>query len=125
MAGRSRTPGGGLSAVCRSALLVPSAGMLSSAVMRAMREGGLPFAGGQEARPPSVELTSDEASDAFQTEYAAGGQHKAFAVSADGAWGWHAGAASPNEAIRAAVADCDTRRKPYTAPCEAVSVNGR
>lgn len=111
------------------ALLVPSTGMLSSAVLRAMQEGGLtgglPFAGGQEARPASVELTSDEASDAFQTEYAAGATHKAFAVSADGAWGWHAGAASPNEAIRAAVAACDARRKPYTAPCEAVSVNGR
>jgi uncharacterized membrane protein YhaH (DUF805 family) len=107
------------------ALLVPSTGMLSSAVLRAMQEGGLPFAGGQEARPASLELTSDDASDAFQTGYAAGAANKAFAVSADGAWGWHAGAASPDEAMRAAVADCDTRRKPYTAPCEAVSVNGR
>lgn len=107
------------------ALLVGSTAMLSPAVRRAMQEGRLPFAGGQETRPASVELTSDEAGDAFQTAYAAGAPHKAFAVSADGAWGWHAGAASPNEAIRAAVADCDTRRKPYTAPCEAVSVNGR
>jgi uncharacterized membrane protein YhaH (DUF805 family) len=112
------------------ALLVPITGMLSSAAMRLMEDGGftaegLPFTGGDEPRAVSVELTSDEASDAFQTEYAAGATHKAFAVSPDGAWGWHAGAASPNEAIRAAVADCDTRRKPYTAPCEPVSVNGR
>ncbi len=112
------------------ALLVPVTGMLSSAGMRLMEEGGftaegLSFPGGDEPRSASVELTSDEASDAFQTEYAAGATHKAFAVSPDGAWGWHAGAASPNEAIRAAVADCDTRRKPYTAPCEPVSVNGR
>jgi len=111
------------------ALLVPSTGLLSSAALRVMREGGfaangLPFAGGDESRTASVELTSDEASDAFQTEYAAGAPHKAFAVSPDGAWGWHAGAASQNEAIRAAVADCDARRKPYTAACEPVSVNG-
>jgi len=113
------------------ALLVPSTGLLSSAMTRAIQQGrlagALPFAGGanQEVHPASVELTSDEASDAFQIEYAAGATHKAFAVSADGAWGWHAGAASPDEAIRAAVAACDARRKPYTAPCEPVSVNGR
>jgi uncharacterized membrane protein YhaH (DUF805 family) len=111
-------------------LLVPITGMLSSAAVRVMETGGftaagLPFQGGDESRTASVELTSDDASDAFQTGYAAGATHKAFAVSPDGAWGWHAGAASPNEAIRAAVADCDTRRKPYTAPCEPVSVNGR
>lgn len=111
-------------------LLVPSTGMLASTAKRFVHEGGLaaaglPFPGGDAAQTASVELTSDEASDAFQTEYAAGARHKAFAVSPDGAWGWHAGAASPDEAIRAAVADCDARRKPYTAPCQPVSVNGR
>ncbi len=111
-------------------LLVPATGMLASTAKRVMQEGaltaaGLPFPGGDEARSASVELTSDEASDAFQTEYAAGARHKAFAVSPDGAWGWHAGAASQDEAIRAAVADCDARRKAYTAPCEPVSVDGR
>jgi uncharacterized membrane protein YhaH (DUF805 family) len=110
-------------------LLVPSTGMLASTVTHFMQEGGLaasglPFRGGDAAPSASMELTSDEASDAFQTEYAAGARHKAFAVSPDGAWGWHAGAASQDEAIRAAVADCDARRKPYTAPCQPVNVNG-
>jgi uncharacterized membrane protein YhaH (DUF805 family) len=112
------------------ALVAASTGLLGSTATRLMKDGGLaaaglPLPGGDESSPGSVELTSDEASDAFQTEYAAGAQHKAFAVSPDGAWGWHAGAASPDEAIRAALADCDARRKPYTAACEPVSVDGR
>lgn len=111
-------------------LLVASTGLLGSTATRLTKDGklnaaGLPFPGGGEARPASVELTSDEASDAFQTEYAAGARHKAFAVSADGAWGWHAGAASQDEAIRTAVAECDARRKPYTAPCLPVNVDGQ
>lgn len=111
-------------------LVVASTGLLGSTAKRLMEDGkltaaSLPHPGRDEASPGPVEQTSEEARDAFQTEYAAGSLHKAFAVSSDGAWGWHAGAASPEEAIRVAVAACDARRKPYTAPCQPVNVDGR
>jgi uncharacterized membrane protein YhaH (DUF805 family) len=67
-------------------------------------------------------LHSDAAVDEFRRYIGAPG-HKAFTVSTGGAWGWHAGAARPDQAIETALADCERRRAPYTAGCRLVHVN--
>jgi uncharacterized membrane protein YhaH (DUF805 family) len=70
-------------------------------------------------------LGSAEAARAFSSEYALAPQHRAFAVSSSGAWGWKSGAASMEDAMRGALANCDANRKPYTAACELINVNGQ
>jgi len=70
-------------------------------------------------------MPSDAAAWAFRNDYAAARPNKAFAVSSGGAWGWKASAATPQEAMRGALADCDTRREAYSANCHLVNVNGQ
>jgi hypothetical protein len=65
------------------------------------------------------------ANEAFAGDYARAGRHKAFAVSPRGAWGWSGDAANMRDAARAAFAQCQARREPYTADCEVVNVNGQ
>lgn len=65
------------------------------------------------------------ANEAFAGDYARAGRHKAFAVSPRGAWGWSSDAANMRDAARAAFAQCQARREPYTADCEVVNVNGQ
>lgn len=82
--------------------------------------------GAEAALPPPGELKrvlrSDLAVDEFRRYMAAPG-HRAFTVSDGGAWGWHSGAARPNQAVDTAMADCERRRKPYTPECRVVHVN--
>ncbi|HEX5686413.1 MAG TPA: DUF805 domain-containing protein [Ideonella sp.] len=78
--------------------------------------------------PPARELVRALRSDAAVGEfhrYMATPGHRAFAVSNAGAWGWHAGAARPDQAIDSALADCERRRSPYTANCRLVHVNNQ
>jgi hypothetical protein len=76
--------------------------------------------------PPSTELLrvlhSDTAVDEFR-RYTRTPGHRAFAVSQAGAWGWHGGAARPDQAIETAVAECERRRRPYTSACQVVHLN--
>lgn len=65
------------------------------------------------------------ANEAFQGEYARAQQHKAFAVSPRGAWGWAGGAGNLRDAARSAFAQCQARREPYTPDCEVVNINGQ
>lgn len=85
-------------------------------------DGGLPDA----ALPPASELRrvlrSDAAVDEFSRYMGLPG-HRAFAVSDGGAWGWHGGAARPNQAIDTALAECERRRQPYTPECRPVHLN--
>jgi len=67
-------------------------------------------------------LHSDAAVAEFQRYTAAPG-HRAFAVSSGGGWGWHAGAARPDQAAETALADCERRRPAYTGSCRLVHVN--
>jgi hypothetical protein len=69
-------------------------------------------------------LPSAEARAGFVSQYAAEPGHKAFAVSAGGAWGWKSGAASADEAMDGAVANCEANRKPDAPECEPVNVDG-
>jgi uncharacterized membrane protein YhaH (DUF805 family) len=86
-------------------------------------------AGDDEATlPPASELVRALRSDAAVGEfhrYMATPGHRAFAVSNAGAWGWHGGAARPDQAIDSALADCERRRSPYTANCRLVHVNNQ
>ena len=66
-----------------------------------------------------------QATAAYRQDYLPAPGHKAFAVSTETAYGWSAGAASPSDALRAALAQCESRRPPYTPECRIVSVNGR
>ena len=65
------------------------------------------------------------ANEAFQSDYARAGKHKAFAVSPRGAWGWAGNAGSFRDAARSAFAQCQARRDPYTPDCEVVNINGQ
>jgi uncharacterized membrane protein YhaH (DUF805 family) len=67
-------------------------------------------------------LHSDAAVGEFQRYMGAPGS-RAFAVSSGGAWGWHAGAARPDQAAETALADCERRRPPYTGNCRLVHLN--
>jgi uncharacterized membrane protein YhaH (DUF805 family) len=67
-------------------------------------------------------LHSDAAVDEFQ-RYIGAPSSRAFAVSSGGAWGWHAGAARPDQAAETALADCERRRPPYTGNCRLVHLN--
>jgi hypothetical protein len=69
-------------------------------------------------------LPPGEAQAAFQNDYTRAPGHRAFAVSAAGAWGWKSGAASADAAMEAAVASCEVRRTPDTPECEPVNVDG-
>ena len=73
----------------------------------------------------SNNLPAGEAQAVFNSSYASARGHKAFAVSAGGAWGWASSAGSVRDAMQAAVADCDTRREAYSARCVPVNVDGQ
>lgn len=70
-------------------------------------------------------LSSREGVRAFHEKYEAAGPNKAFAVSADGVWGWHADANTPAAAAGMAMRACDQYRKPGGARCKLLNFNGR
>jgi uncharacterized membrane protein YhaH (DUF805 family) len=70
-------------------------------------------------------ITGPDALRAFTDEYLAQPNHKAFASSDSGAFGWRAGQGSPREAARQALSACEANRKPYTDPCALMNVNGQ
>jgi uncharacterized membrane protein YhaH (DUF805 family) len=78
-----------------------------------------------QADPRAATLPGAQAQAGFNESYLPARNHKAFAVSQAGAWGWVDGRASPNEAMRGALQECEARRPPYTGPCALVNVNGQ
>ena len=72
----------------------------------------------------SDHLHSAAAVNAFRNDYWSEPDHKAFAASEDGAWGWRSGQPSPQRAATRALAACEEHRKPYTRECELVNVDG-
>ncbi len=110
------------------AVLVVSALVAGSALMKAVASGGLLPA----VRPPDTAQQAEALSrlgsparSTFLTEYARAPEHKAFAVSAGGAWGWKGGAGSEDEAVDGALASCAANRQSYTPECEPVNVDGQ
>jgi uncharacterized membrane protein YhaH (DUF805 family) len=69
-------------------------------------------------------LSSPAALESFK-EYAAEPNHKGFAASDSGAFGWASGQSSPREAMRRALSACEEKRKPYTSECALVNLNGQ
>ena len=70
-------------------------------------------------------ITGPDALKAFTDDYLAQPNHKAFASSDSGAFGWRSGQGSLREAARQAMSACEANRKPYTSPCALVNVNGQ
>lgn len=79
---------------------------------------------------PAAEQATDRiagpaALKAFTEEYLGQANHKAFAASDSGAFGWRSGQSSLREAATQAMAACEADRKAYTGPCKLVNVNGQ
>jgi uncharacterized membrane protein YhaH (DUF805 family) len=99
-----------------------------SSVLQLFLSGGAPpeAAVSEEAGdPPMFALLPPAARPAFRGEYAAAPQHKAFAVSPGGAWGWKSGEATADDAVAAALATCTANRQSYTQECLPVNVDGQ
>lgn len=58
-------------------------------------------------------------------DYSQAPGHKAFAASSNLNYAWVGNALSPDDAARRALAQCETRRPPYTPGCRLVNVNGQ
>lgn len=78
---------------------------------------------GDSSQSP-IALPTDTAT-AFDTEYAPGPAHKAFAVSRGGGWGWKTGAANIAEAIGDAMTRCEANRPAEAPVCQVINVDGR
>ena len=74
--------------------------------------------------PRAASLPKGEAQTAFNESYLPAAGQKAFAASPSGGWGFVVQRRSANEAMRAALQECEVRRPPYTGPCEVVNLNG-
>lgn len=70
-------------------------------------------------------LPSGDAKAAFESHYQPAQNHKVFATSSHGGWGFAVGKPSLEDAFMAAIADCEARRPPYTPQCSPVNVNGQ
>ncbi|HEX3140610.1 MAG TPA: DUF805 domain-containing protein, partial [Rhizobacter sp.] len=75
-------------------------------------------------REMSAHIESVTAIAGFRDEYWNLANHKAFAASDDGAWGYGAGQTSPRQAVVMALSRCEEARKPYTRSCRLLNVNG-
>jgi uncharacterized membrane protein YhaH (DUF805 family) len=112
------------------AVLVLSAVMAGSSLLRELHlSGGAAPAeaavSGEASEQQMFALLPPSAHQAFRGEYTPAPLHKAFAVSAGGAWGWKSGEASANQAVAAALAICSANRQSYTPECVLVSVDGQ
>jgi Protein of unknown function (DUF805) len=106
--------------------LAVSAALSGSALMSAWAARNL-SQGGEHAVPSeatALNLLHPQARAAYLNEYVGAPGHKAFAISASGAWGWKSGVASIDEVVDAAMATCNANRKPYTPECVPVNVDG-
>jgi uncharacterized membrane protein YhaH (DUF805 family) len=86
--------------------------------------GRLPSFGSDEVEV-AERLRSVEARRAYIGEYLSARDHKAFAASPDGSWGWVSEARTSDAAISDALGTCEKHRPATQRPCEVVSVDGR
>jgi uncharacterized membrane protein YhaH (DUF805 family) len=73
----------------------------------------------------SKKLGSREAVRAYSVAYRMAQQHKAFAASPDGTWGWKSDANTADEAMDGAMTNCERHRPAAHRPCELVSVDDK
>ena len=76
-------------------------------------------------RELSAHIETAGAITGFRDEYWNLSNHKAFAASDDGAWGYGAGQTTPRQAVTMAMSRCEEKRKPYTRGCHLLNVNGQ
>lgn len=116
----------GVAALCMVLLLALTFSNMIKAVERMQDsddedDGAIKF----QYDPRAASLLRGEAQAAFNESYLSEPNHKAFAVSPSGGWGWVARRSSAADAARGAMQECESRRPAYTAPCELVNVNGQ
>ncbi len=87
--------------------------------------GRLRNMGDSTQRQVMQRLKSVEAKEAYAGDYMMSSDHKAFAASPDGSWGWVADAKNADAAMNDALATCEKHRPRTQRACELVSVNGR
>ncbi len=78
-----------------------------------------------QSDPRAASLPNLQAQAGFNEGYLQAKQHKAFAVSPSGAWGWSGGHSAQRDAARAALQRCEERRTAYTGPCALVNMDGQ
>jgi uncharacterized membrane protein YhaH (DUF805 family) len=116
----------GVAAFCSVLLFALTFSSMMRAVERMADDDGEENAGMQfQYDPRSASLPKAEAQAAFNESYLQAANHKAFAVSPSGGWGFVVQRRSANDAMRGALQECEARRPPYTGPCELVNVNGQ
>lgn len=81
-------------------------------------------AAAQPGPGPAPNGLSQAAADALAGDYALARVHKAFAVSGDLAFGWKAGAATPEAAAEGALRECAAQRPSYAPACKVINTNG-
>ncbi len=105
--------------------------ILATSALGAFAPGDSPMAerlrsvGGRADSEVNQRLESAEARRAYATEYLASRDHKAFAASPDGSWGWVSEAATSDAAMTEALGTCEKHRPATQRPCELIDVNGR
>jgi hypothetical protein len=73
--------------------------------------------------PAPQDMTAD-AQREYRSHYLPAPDHKAFAISFGGAYAWHAGAGSENEARERAIANCVAALRPGDDGCRIVDADG-
>lgn len=112
-------------------VLCIAAGFLVKATIHAMTMQGVHIQNDEESQElgagsdhrADAMLPNEEARDAF-SRYQQARDHKAFAVSAAGGWGMATSAGNARDAMKQALADCETRRPQYTGECAVINLNG-
>jgi uncharacterized membrane protein YhaH (DUF805 family) len=116
----------GVAALCAALLF----GLTFSHLMKAVEhmnddtgedDGAVQF----QSDPRAASLPNLQAQGGFNESYLQAKQHKAFAVSPSGAWGWSGGHSTQRDAARAALQRCEERRAAYTGPCALVNMDGQ
>jgi hypothetical protein len=73
---------------------------------------------------PLKQQLRGRAAAAFNGHYQTAAQHKAFALSPAGAWGWRSGLPSRSAAVYEALATCERNRRPASPPCRVIDIDG-
>ena len=124
--GEPPRPGSWLGFLLAVGGMIIGVGMLAAVALPAYQDYARRARAGASSSPQAagIRLPSAAATEAFNGEYQTAPGHKVFAASSSGAWGWKAGESSLESAFREAIAQCEARREPYTAPCVPINIDG-
>ncbi len=124
--GEPPRPGSWLGFLLAAGVMVIGVGMIAAVALPAYQDYArrARAEASAESQAVGVRLPSAAATEAFNGDYQAAPGHKVFAASSSGAWGWKAGESSLESAFKEAIAQCEARREPYSAPCVPINIDG-